>query len=364
MILIVLLLSGSVWAQVVTASFDRTVLSKNPAASTTRGIGQVSVFADFKNSDSKINEKRSDGVDVPWKQNTEVSKTGIFFTGGGKAVIPELYLSFDKGDRILNLDLPNRTMNQEATNDVSFMNNLFNIGFRVSPTVGFGLKAYAPQYEYNESYAFDYLDGRKSSQVGRIKTNFLGVGAGLTYLLGANWYFGGYFVLNKEDRDARYVFKDIDGSIEIKDEVNQYTNSRFGLGLSYLNGRRGDGFRFEMAYNRMAHPDYLGVRDGEQFYSVMEYSAKIVTLGVNLKLKKSIYYEETDLIDMVLSEAAITRGFIPQVGTFISFGSDKGHAFGVSVLYYRSKGYTNIFGEEQRSKTTHRGFSGNYAYLF
>jgi|GEM_PF-5097599 len=364
MILIVLLLSGSVWAQVVTASFDRTLLSKNPSAATTRGISQVSAFYDLKTSDTKINEERSDGLDVPWKENIKIDRVGVFFTGGGNAMVPEFYLSQDSGERFLILDQQSQNQQLSQKNDTSFLNNLFNFGFRVSPNLGLGIKAYAPNYKYSESYSVNYGDGKSVKQVGSIKSSIIGVGAGFTYLLGSNWYLGGYFTGNKEVRKSDYTFIGIDEVSENMKEDKEYTTGKYGVGLSYLSGKRGGGFRFEVAFNRMNQPTYLDIGTGEQIYSALEFSTRHVTAGINVKMTKNIYYEETDLIDIIVGESNTSKAYVPQYGTFISFGNDKGHALGAAIVYYRSKGNKTLFGNDQSAKTTHRGFSFSYAYLF
>ncbi|HXH75988.1 MAG TPA: hypothetical protein VNJ08_13540 [Bacteriovoracaceae bacterium] len=360
LLLLLFLLPQSLLAQIVTASFDRTTLSQNPASATTRAFSQIALFSTSKTSESEINEQRSDNEIVPWEDDIKINKTGMYFTGHGK-FSPELYLSQDKGTRTLALK---DVTTDEHSNDVSIVNNMINLGLRMTQRLSVGFKVFAPSFSYKEDFIIDYSDNQSLQFSANSESSILGLGAGLTYMVMPGLYWGGYFINIKENMTFDTQVTDIDGTVSNDSGDETFGRKQFGAGISYLRGGRGRGVRFEAAVSKMIHTDLVGMEDGEELYSAFEFSYGWLTMGLNVKSRRNMYYNNIELIDYISGDKTFSEEFKPLYGFFLVLGKGGGHSLGVSGVAYKTSGKKELFGREQPATTSLQEVTLSYAYLF
>lgn len=361
-------LIASVHAQVVTSSFDRTLLSTNPAASTTRGYGQMAAALRMNNSKSTIFDD-STGPTVKWKERFDTRRIETYFTGGHAKLVPEFYLSFNNGEKKLTSpDLAGQ--HQTTKSRMNLVNNMLNLGYRFSSTLAIGLKYYRPMFTYDEDYSFTD-PSRTLSVSNKVKTAITGIGVGATYALAPSLYWGGYFTsITQVDKGS---YSQTDSSTPGNNVSNQGnsddTLGKFGFGLSYLQGssaRRG--MRLELSYNRLDATKelkrYSDAKAGEQIQSALELAWRGFTFGGNLKLTRNVYYETADTLERFMTEPTLTRTFAPSYGGFLSLISEKGHSIGLSGFVSQDTGKRAFFRNQVKAKTNRVTLNFNYAYLF
>lgn len=348
-------------AQIATASFDRSMLSINPAAAATREIKQVALFETFKNSKSNLDQERDDSANAPWVDKTSINRFGTFLTGGHSGFTPELYLSMDHGERSLSLDEGSA---QKQTSKTDMINNMLNLAFTVDPNLALGLKFYAPSYSYTENYEFTYADNKTIKQRLEHHSNIIGLGTGLSMHLINKIYLGAYYVNNTDKSTYKTNYTYTDGNVSKSYSKKNLQYAKYGAALSYLYGHRSNGARFELGYSKMRSPSQNKLQDGEEILTNLEISVNRITFGVNAKLRKNYYLDHTELMEYIVGERQVTRNFSPFYAGFISFGSEKGHTIGASILYVNSKGTKEILGQSEAAKTKLTGITVDYAYLY
>ena len=355
---LIIFLPVSVFAQIVTASFDRTQLSKNPAAATNRWYSQTTVFNSFRNVDSKITQE---GIDRVWDERIKINKTGIFFTGHGKWA-PELYVSMDKAEKTLKTK---EGTAEGITNRTDLINNLINLGFRVKQKWSLGLTFFSPSYDFKDSYKTKF-SGTTFKQEETQKAKITGIGSGFTYLLTPKLIVGGYFIRMQESR--KFGYERTDGARKEKDSGNaSLGHNQFGLGISNVRGTKSRGIRYELAYSLMTHDtgdDNVINSSGEEIFLSGEYGGKRFFFGGNVKLRKNSFYDSLELIDYVIGDKTASSTYSPSYGGFFALRLGSGHTFGISGLMYQTSGEKLLFGLEEKADSTVMQFSGNYAYIY
>ena len=154
-----LLMPSWVLAQIITSSFDNSILSRNPSAATTRALGQLVLFHSYNHSISEISQDRSTGQTSSWDEEIKLNKSGIYVTSQGN-FSPELYLSSENAVKSLEL---NEANGQLQETHMSMINNMVNLGFRLTRFFSFGVKYFSPSYEYREDYTIEYNDSQTIS---------------------------------------------------------------------------------------------------------------------------------------------------------------------------------------------------------
>lgn len=357
--LIYLLLPCIGFSQIVTSSYDRTVLSTNPASATTRTLSQVAIFDTFKSSDSDITEIQPT-TKAMWREEIKLNKVGLYFTGHGKFA-PELYISKDIAEKSLDLD-GDSTSPQESK--INLTNNMINLGFRLKRNFSVGIKYYKPSFSYKENFDTTYENGETSSFDLKMEETLSGVGAGVTYQYIENWYVGAYYVSISHHTKFTETFSDTSGATNAQEGDETRKMKRYGLGLSFLEGTRGRGLRFEMALSRLIQEDDPDAEDGEEIFSALEFSNRKITFGFSLKLRKHFFYDNIELIEYVAGDKSFSDRYTPTYGGFLSFGSAHGHTVGLSGMIYKTDGTRQLFGREQDAETAVKQITFNYAYLF
>ncbi len=345
----------------MTASYDRTILSKNPASSTTRNLGQIALFSSFNNSQSEITEAYAGSpTSVTWDEKIKMNKTGIYFTGHGR-FSPELYVSNDTAEKSLNLNVAGSTNHQNLKTNM--LNNMFNLGLRLTRRLSIGFKYYSPTYNNKEQYAAKDSSGADFSFTHLSNNKITGIGGGATYQVSPGWYWGAYYISIKQIIKESVAYT---GSITVPDSSfdGELSQKQYGAGISYLSRSMSKGMRFEVAYSRMEQDPTYKQPFGEEIYSALEFSHRVFTFGFNAKLRKNAYFDSIELLDYLAGAKNFSETFTPTYGGFLSLGSSKGHTIGVSALMYKSSGEKKLFNQDQKAITTFQSLMINYAYLF
>jgi hypothetical protein len=357
---IILLLPFGAHAQIITASFDHSILSKNPSSSTTRNFSQIVVFHSFNHSDSEIVQNRGTSQDTNWNEDIKMNKTGLYFTGHGN-ITPELYLSNDRAEKSLEL---NQTNGQSQDSEVSMLNNMANLGIRLTRNLSFGVKYYVPTYEYKEDYSIQYADSQTATYGSLRKHQITGLGAGITYQIFPKWYVGGYYVSINEKVKSDSTYTNSNGDNSSSSFNGKQNLKQYGGGISYLSSHTGKGMRFEIAQSTMVLDSEYDVPDGKEYYGALEFSGRHFTFGLNVKQRKNMYFDNIEILDYVIGDKTFSENYIPSYGAFFSFGSSKGHTFGLSGLMYKISGKRKLFGVDEKANTSLQSFTLNYGYLF
>ena len=360
---VLLLLLLPLWshAQIVTASYDRTVLSKNPASATSRNLGQIALFSSFNNSQSEITEASAgSSTSVTWDEKIKMNKTGIYFTGHGR-FSPELYVSNDSAEKSLSLNLAGSTNNQNLK--TKMLNNMFNLGLRLTRRFSIGFKYYSPSYNNKEEYAAKDSSGADFTFTRQSNNKITGIGGGATYQISPGWYWGAYYISISEKIKESVAYT---GSIVVPDSAfdGKLSQKQYGTGISYLSRSRFKGMRLELAYSRMDQDPTYKQPYGEEIYSALEFSHRILTFGVSAKLRKNAYFDSIELLDYLAGAKNFSETFTPTYGGFLSLGSSKGHTLGLSALMYKTNGEKKLFNRDQKALTSFQSLMVSYAYLF
>jgi hypothetical protein len=353
---ILLMLPIFAWAQVVTASFDRTTLSINPASATTRGYNQVALFSNLRTTNSDATDQQS-GTNQKLEEKITSNKTGVYFTGHGK-LSPELYISKDSATKTFE---DGGAGTQKTKLDM--VNNFINLGILMTRKFSLGITFYKPSYTYKENLSIKQPDNSVSKYQFNVKNATTGLGFGATYNFQSNLYLGGYYTTVKETNDfTRLVTESGNTSNDAEKQDNSL--KQYGFGLSYLRGTAGRGSRFELAYSRMDHPQIDEVPAGEEIYSAVDFSGNSFTFGGHVKFRKNAYFDHIEVLDYIIGEQVFSESYKPSYGGFLSYGHGKGHSIGISGLYYKTVGERQFFGTPQNASIKVTQVTFNYAYLF
>lgn len=349
-IFLCLLLSPIAYGQIITAAFDRTNLSINPAASTTRSYSQIAFFNNYRKTDSEALQVQ--GGIAKLKEGIRTNKTGIYYSGEGRFA-PELYLSKDSGTKTFD---DGTTTNQ--TSKMDLVNNFINLGFKLWRNLSVGLKYYRPSYEMNEKAKFGTFSVNNKS-----KTSITGMGAGFNYQMQNKMYFGGYYTKITQKNELSVSTNS--GGTAADDFANEtHDLSQYGLGFSILRGTVAKGYRFEAAYSRLEQPKDSVAKAGEEIYLVFEYGHRHVAFGGNVRFRKNAYYDNTEILDYAIGEKIFSDSYDPSLGGFFSLQSSGGHTLGLSGVLYKTTGKRQFYGVTQDAEMKVMQLTVNYAYLF
>lgn len=354
--LFLLLLPVLASAQVVTASFDRTTLSINPASATTRNFSQLAGFTNFRNTKSEATQ--ADFNSFKLEEDIKITKVGIYFTGHGRFA-PELYISKDSAEKTFD---DGGTADKQKTK-TDLINNFVNVGLLMTRNFSLGLKLYKPTFDFKEKVTINFPDATTQIVNTNVESSITGTGLGFTYNYNPQLYFGGYYTKITVKDKFNTTVTDVNGTTNENDEMST-SLSQMGFGLSYLKGGIGRGLRGEIAYSRMEQPEEFDADAGEEIQLSADYSHNAITFGGNIKLRKNAYYDHIELIDYVIGERVFNESYEPSFGGYFSYGAGKGHSVGVSGFIYDTTGKRNFYGKEQEAIIKIKQIAFNYAYLF
>lgn len=363
-----LLFSFSAFSQVVTSSFDRGLITTNPAAATLRNFGQFSFTHNSDKTDSDITlPNGSNSDDVKWKEEIQIHRQELIIAGSKGKIVPEFYLSQNTGSKKQSVE----GGQSDSDNKISFLNNMLNIGYRYKPWLDLGIKLARPMVSFSSVYDQRNPDSSRYTGTGKQKSTITTIGSGITFKPFKNVYLGAFYSHSTEASKGSFT-ENVAGQSQTYDNDNKSNISRMGLGLSLLSGHSlGKGWRFEVSYSQMNSPETQSGPAGEkrekgkEIKTSLEFAHKGFVFGGNVRLIKSIYYDQEDLLRRFFVEDPYKQTFEPSFGGFASLSSAKGHSFGLSGYYYTSKGKRQFQGNpdaEAASKVMNLSLS--YAYLF
>lgn len=356
-------------AQVITSSFNRNQLAINPAATTTRTFSQVALAYDLSSDDSDISFGGTDGSESVFNEKITLD-TKLFTIAGSRGKwVPEFSLSHNQGKKVIKLTESPTSSDQKSTSRMTFVNNLLNLGYRLKPWLGVGLKLARPVVSFRDKFNVNNPDGTSFNNDYKANNGvwILGTGAVFRPL---NWlYIGGFYSTSREENDGKATGTDTQGQAIKFVDSSHNTISRMGLGLSIMKGQSlGKGFRFELSYSTMDVPESRFGEEsperGSEIRSSLEYAHRGLSLGANVRLIKNIYYDQEDMVERYLSEQTFKNTFEPSLGGFLSLSSAKGHSFGLSGLYWVRKGKKQFQRAERDAETKSWNLAANYAYVW
>lgn len=366
------IISPHAHAQIVTSSFNKSMLAVNPAAAATKNHGFFSLSISRENSSSKINEERPDGDKNEWKSKYQIDKRELILTASGQTFFPELYLSMDKLKQ--ELDLSNPATSSTATNegrDVDFINNLFNLGYKVSNRTFLGFRYFMPRIKYKFDNEYEYSDNQTTGQKGKVNDKMTGIGAGFSIKLTENTYFGAFYTRMTLDSSGEITNVDNTGNESEGNVVGSHSFASKGLGLSYKKGDFvNNAIRFELAYSWMDFPydipsgSQIEDADPKQIYLAGEMAIRGINFGGSMKLNKGPFREHMNMVKDSVDEGIGGDEFVTTYDYFFSFTSKKGHGGGIRGSYFHGEGKKKLFGVEQPAKITESTMGLTYSYTF
>ncbi len=351
----------------VTSSFDRSSLAVNPAAAATRVHSLVSLSYRLRNSDSEITEERGEET-IPWSEEFRSSKYSLLLTGGRKRLVPELYLSFDKGRRSVAGD--DGYTNSDNDTDLSLLNNILNLGYKARPWLSLGVKFFMPSYTLKRDER-GRGDGWRWRNESTEKTRLLGLGGGTEMHLWRGFHVGGYLLTTKQTSDYNYTNASTDSETYGGSGSSPARSfKKYGAGVGFQRGTSRDrGFRWELSYSAMEPLSQQGSEleadIGRELATAVEIAWRGLTAGINVRWIKGIYHETQELLETKLGDRLLTADYESSYGGFISLNTKRGNSFGLAGAKWRASGERAIFGQQPmpaETETTIILF--NYAHLF
>ena len=367
---VALLISTSSYSQVVTSSFNRAILGINPASSTTRHFGQVSINYNIEKNDSDIDLVNANGSKFNWNEKLEIEKKELLLAGSKGRVVPELYLSHEQGDKTIKLVDDANNRGDQAHNKLAFFNNMVNLGWRYRPWLGLGIKMAYPVLTLKGKFDSEDPDGTTYTGNFKERHSVLTIGTGATFKALSWLYFGAFTSISNESNSGFIEGNDFEGKDYRIDLGDDNSVSRSGIGISILSGQSfGKGFRLEVSYSQMDIPKdpnniYPSNKKGEEMRTSLEIAYKGLSFGGNVRLIKYIYYDQNDLVSRYFGEKTYNQNFEPSFGGFLSLRSARGHSLGLSGYYWVSKGDRPFQGLEAKAKTKTTNLVASYAYVY
>ncbi len=359
------MLASNVFAQNVTSSFDRNVLSTNPSAAATRGFAQLSMGHTFKGVETKVNPDalQSD----QYEEEVQLNSTELRITGGHRRYVPELYIGFNDVKKVTE----RVGTSEKLMSDTTFIDNSLSLGVWATKRISIGLRTYFPNIAFNQKYPGTTKDGTSYMGNSEVVFKTTGVTLGATLVLVRGFFvsaFGNFdkqkssFVSRRLDYESNQVKKD-DGSFS--EDI-----SRYGFGISYLTGSSlGHGFRTELSYSFMQIPEggvvVADQEKAEEIKASMEMAWKGISFGGRIRMIRNGFYDQGDYIQRYFIQEPPTVEFVSSYGGFFSLNSKRGHSFGFSGYALPAEGIRTLDnGVRAPSKSKTIVMSFNYSYLF
>jgi hypothetical protein len=352
-------------AQIGGSSFNLSSLCVNPAASTQREFGHFSLAYEYKNSKSNVTQDVTGlTANLPWKESLSVNDGQAIFTHVGKVATFEFFGSYDTVKKITSIDnTANGGENQVSIDRASFINNMANMGIKVTKRISIGVKYFAPtfKFKYDHSYTFNNQTTKdKADQDGK----FVGVGGGAMYRFDNGMTIAPYIISTTQTIEGSSSSTTAGGQVTKTPPATTNFATK-GIGLGYLKGSlRKEGKRFEVGYSRMDAYQANQKSAGEQIYGTGELSIKGISFGGSLRLVRNAYVDTMRLVEMFIDPPIVENSYKPRFDYFISLSSAKGHSFGLSGSYTSSEGPKNFQGQQQQATTTAYTVNASYGYLF
>ncbi len=363
--LVWMFLATTVFAQNVTSSFDRNILSTNPSAAATRGFAQLSMAHTFKGVDTTVtpDPQQSDR----YEEEVQLNSTELRITGGHRRYVPELYLGFNAVKKLTE----RVGTNEKLMSNTTFIDNSVAVGAWVTRRLSLGVRTYFPNISFNQKYPSSTEDGTSYMGNSDVEFRTTGVTLGAMLVVLKGFYFSVFGNYDKQESSSVSRRLDFESKERII-EKSRFSEDirRYGLGVSYLTGSSlGHGFRTEVSYSFMQIPEGGVVeadkKKAEEIKWSMEMAWRGISFGGRVRMVRNGYYDQGDYIQRYFIQEPPSTEFVRSYGGFFSLNSKRGHSFGVSGYALPAEGIRTLDnGVRAPAKSKTLVLSLNYSYLF
>lgn len=359
LITLILICLSAAQAQVVTSSFDTTIMGENPASAATRVFGVATPFVSYTQVDQEIKDS-SGSEPYTWERRLQVQRYEALYAGKKAKFVPEIYVSQNFGNKLMKLS----STALDTENKVSMLNNHFNLGISYSDSIKIGIKFFQPTMAYKTDERYVLPD----STVRTYKSDFtyteMGFGGGVTFMISKNFSMGGFYTNIAEKRKGSSRYQE-GSNTPLTDTINS-TSTIFqsGGGLAYQVGdSKSKGFRTELSYASMKYPYDYSPKNNTLIRLSVEGSNFGFTGGVTVVQKEGNYINYRYFIDSIMAEDESSRPVL-SYGGFLGFKAKGGSSISGFASYSSGKGDISLFDSEQPGKVTRLFVGFSYAYYF
>ncbi len=351
-------------AQYAGSSYSFSSLCVNPAAATLRVAGNFTAGYQFKNSQSEVNQSRSDSAEFPWRETVEIHKAEVFLSHVGKVFVPEAYVAYENVKKTTTVD-DGLGGNQAHANTAAFINNMINLGIRLTDKLGFGIKYYSPVFRYKYDNTYVYSDGKTFRDASDYSGSFTGLGYGLTYKTSSKFTVGALLISSTQSVKGATTYTDINGQASSSSGVGAVNYVTKGIGIGYSSSRsRRNAWRTEVAYAVTEFPPSGLTKNGEQIFAAFEVAADVFTIGMSLRMIKNSFVDSMRLVEAFIDPPPSEDKYSTKIDYFLSLNSSRGHSFGADGSYWVSQGKKSFLGSEQDALTKSYSVGLSYSYFF
>lgn len=349
----------AVQAQVVTSSFDTTVIGENPASAATRIFGVATPFVSY----TQINQEIKDVVNnesFTWNRKLKIQRYEAIYAGKKTQFVPEIYISQNYGNKEISMS----SSDMKTKNDVTMLNKHFNLGISLSERIKIGIKFFQPSMSYKVNERYVLVDSTVRTFNSDFTFTEMGTGGGATIFITRNFSIGGFYTSIEEKLKGKSTYKE--GTNDpIEDESNSTsTIIQSGAGLAYqLGNSRSKGLRIELSWASMKFPYEGSPPNNTQGRLSLEASNFGFTGGVSLVQKTGRYINYRYFIDSVLADDESLRPIITY-GGFLGFKTKSGSSLNGFANYSSGKSNISLFDSEQPGRETKLYVGLGYAYNF
>lgn len=346
-------------AQVVTSSFDTTIMGENPASAATRIFGVVTPFVSYTQVDQEIKDQTDEGP-FQWNRQLSIQRYEALYAGKKARFVPEIYISQNYGSKEVSMG----SSELKTKNDVSMLNNHFNLGFSLSDRIKLGLKLFNPTMGYKTNERYVLPDATVRTYTSDFDYKEFGVGGGVTFMITKNFAIGGFYTNIEEKRKGKSEYKEGSNTPLLSDTNTTKTIFQSGGGFSYQIGDiKSKGFRLELSWASIEFPYSYSLKNNSQGRLSIEGSSFGFNGGLTIVQTTGNYINYRYFIDSVLAENESKKPLI-SYGGFLGFKTKSGSSFSGFANYSSGKGDISLFDTEQPGKVTRLYIGFSYAYYF
>jgi hypothetical protein len=350
---------NAVQAQMVTSSFDTTIMGENPASAATRVFGIATPFISYTQLDQEIKDS-SGSEPYTWERSLQIQRYEALYAGKKARFVPEIYVSQNFGNKVMKLS----ATNLDTENKVSMLNNHFNLGISYSDSIKIGIKFFQPTMAYKTDERYVLPDATVRTYESDFTYTEMGFGGGVTFLITKRFSIGGFYTNIAEKRKGNSRYQEGSNTPVLSSINSTSTIFQSGGGLAYQIGdSKSKGFRTELSYASMKFPYENSPKNNTLIRLTVEGSQFGYTGGVNVVQKEGNYIDYRYFIDSIMAEEGSSRPVL-SYGGFLGFKAKGGTSFSGFASYSSGKGDISLFETEQPGKVTRLFVGFSYAYYF
>lgn len=371
--LILISFSFSAQAQIVTSSFDPTVMSFNPAAAANRYFGGFYTKYDKKKLEAagtEIGDIPDQGLynlNADWSVEDEIDSFKFLYSNvtNKYKIIPEVLIYQQSLSTIYHrtdntgTDQPSSV---EVDSDIKM--GQFNLAHtfmeRFELGVHFGMASVEQVHDLTLA-----INGNTVIEDTVADTDIMGFGGGFNYKLPMNFYLGGFYM----QYDLAQTFsgtRNFGTGSEPVNEAADFKIKAIGYGLAYQFGKReGKSLKIEFS-ERRTDSEISTLQKGLRRTLSAEGMTEKYYAGLSVFQSKGDNVNLQDIVETLISERINSNESTIGFGVSAGFRTTNGHSFGGSASYSKADIPSRIsFLNEDRfdSEVKLISFSLSYAFI-